>query len=161
MGQLTQAVAPRDTSSAPEFKTPSMKAPDSFDGTKAYKLRGCIQSCQLIFHNDPANFHFERKKLLYSTSFLTSRAGKWIESYLSNISNEDPSYLLNNLQLFETQLFTLVGAPNIVRKAERELDNLSMKESGQVSLYIADLRSLISKIGDWEKGLTFMCIEEA
>ncbi|MBW0543644.1 hypothetical protein O181_083359 [Austropuccinia psidii MF-1] len=38
MGQLAQAVAPRDTSKAPEFKTPSMKAPDSFDGTKAYKL---------------------------------------------------------------------------------------------------------------------------
>ncbi|MBW0544139.1 hypothetical protein O181_083854 [Austropuccinia psidii MF-1] len=30
MGQLTQAVAPRDTSKAPLFKTPSMKAPDSF-----------------------------------------------------------------------------------------------------------------------------------
>ncbi|MBW0594080.1 hypothetical protein O181_133795, partial [Austropuccinia psidii MF-1] len=49
MGQLTQEVPPRDTSRAPEFKTPSMKAPDSFDGTKAYKLRGFIQSCQLIF----------------------------------------------------------------------------------------------------------------
>ncbi|MBW0585454.1 hypothetical protein O181_125169, partial [Austropuccinia psidii MF-1] len=62
MGQLTQAVAPRDTSKAPAFKTPSMKAPDSFDGTKAYKMRGFIQSCQLIFHNDPANFFSDRKK---------------------------------------------------------------------------------------------------
>ncbi|MBW0558440.1 hypothetical protein O181_098155 [Austropuccinia psidii MF-1] len=34
MGQLTQAVTPRDNSKAPAFKTPSMKAPDSFDGTK-------------------------------------------------------------------------------------------------------------------------------
>ncbi|MBW0549105.1 hypothetical protein O181_088820 [Austropuccinia psidii MF-1] len=42
MGQLTQAVSPRDTSRAPEFKTPSMKAPDFFYGTKAYKLRGFI-----------------------------------------------------------------------------------------------------------------------
>ncbi|MBW0476753.1 hypothetical protein O181_016468 [Austropuccinia psidii MF-1] len=48
MGQLTQAVSPRNTSKAPAFKTPSIKAPDSFDGTKAYKLRGYIQSCQLI-----------------------------------------------------------------------------------------------------------------
>ncbi|MBW0482796.1 hypothetical protein O181_022511 [Austropuccinia psidii MF-1] len=45
MGKLTQAVAQRHTSKAPEFMTPSMKAPDSFDGTKAYKLRGFIQSC--------------------------------------------------------------------------------------------------------------------
>ncbi|MBW0547021.1 hypothetical protein O181_086736, partial [Austropuccinia psidii MF-1] len=78
MGQLTQAVAPRDNSKAPAFKTPSMKAPDSFDGTQAHKLRGFIQSCQLIFHNDPANFFSETKKVLYSTSSLTGRSGKWI-----------------------------------------------------------------------------------
>ncbi|MBW0503047.1 hypothetical protein O181_042762 [Austropuccinia psidii MF-1] len=39
MGQLTQAVSPRDNSKAAAFKTPSMKAPDSFDGTQAHKLR--------------------------------------------------------------------------------------------------------------------------
>ncbi|MBW0510761.1 hypothetical protein O181_050476 [Austropuccinia psidii MF-1] len=65
MGQLTQAVTPRDNSKAPAFKTPSMKAPDSFDGTQAHKLREFIQSCQLIFHNDPANFFPYRKKFLY------------------------------------------------------------------------------------------------
>ncbi|MBW0580352.1 hypothetical protein O181_120067 [Austropuccinia psidii MF-1] len=149
MGQLTQAVAPRDSSKAPAFKTPSIKEPDSFDGTKAHKLGGFIQSCQLIFHNDPANFFSDRKKVLYSNSFLNGRARKWIESYLSNISNEDPSYLLNNWPLFESQLFTLFGDPNEVRKAEQELDNLRMKESGHVSLYIADFRSLMSRIGDW------------
>ncbi|MBW0532867.1 hypothetical protein O181_072582 [Austropuccinia psidii MF-1] len=77
MGQLTQEVAQRDTSRAP-----SMKAPNSFDGTKAYKLRGFIQSCQLVVHNDPANFFSNRKKVLCSTSFLTCRAGKWIKQYL-------------------------------------------------------------------------------
>ncbi|MBW0554707.1 hypothetical protein O181_094422 [Austropuccinia psidii MF-1] len=144
MGKLTQAVDPRDTSKAPAFKTPSMKEPDSFYGTKAYKLRGFIQYCLLIFHNDPANFFSDRKKVWYSTSFLTGRADKWIEPYLSNISNEDPSYLLNNCQLFETQLFTLFGDLNEVRKAEQELENLRMKESGQVSLYIAEFRSSMS-----------------
>ncbi|MBW0522338.1 hypothetical protein O181_062053 [Austropuccinia psidii MF-1] len=148
MGQLTQAVALRDNSKAAAFKTPSMKAPDSFDGTQAHKLRGFIQFCQLIFHNEPENFFSDRKKVLYSTSFLTGRAGQWIEPYLSNISNEDPSYLLNNLQLFEAQLFTLFGDPNEFRKAEQELDNLRMKKSGHVSLYIADFRSLMSRIGD-------------
>ncbi|MBW0479555.1 hypothetical protein O181_019270 [Austropuccinia psidii MF-1] len=103
MGRLTQEVAPRDNTKAPEFKDTSMKAPDSFDGTQAHKLRGFIQSFQLIFHNDLENIFSDRKKVLYSTSFLTCRAGKWIEHYLSNISNEDPSYLLNNWQLFEIQ----------------------------------------------------------
>ncbi|MBW0561767.1 hypothetical protein O181_101482 [Austropuccinia psidii MF-1] len=82
MGKLTQAVAPRDNSKAPEFKTPSMKASYFFDGTQAHILRGLIQSCQLLFHNDPENFFSERKKVLYSASFLTGRAGKWIEPYL-------------------------------------------------------------------------------
>ncbi|MBW0467495.1 hypothetical protein O181_007210 [Austropuccinia psidii MF-1] len=104
-----------------------MKEPDSLDGTKAFKLRGFVQCCQLIFHNDSANFFSDRKKVLYSTSSLTGRAGKWIEPYLSNISNEDPSYLLNNWKLFETQFFTLLGDPNEVRKAEQELHNLRMK----------------------------------
>ncbi|MBW0575694.1 hypothetical protein O181_115409 [Austropuccinia psidii MF-1] len=76
MGQLTQAVTPRDNYKATAFKTPSMKAPASLDGTQAHKLRGFIQSCQLIFHNDPANFFSDRKKVFYSTSFLTGRAGK-------------------------------------------------------------------------------------
>ncbi|MBW0580157.1 hypothetical protein O181_119872 [Austropuccinia psidii MF-1] len=46
-------------------------------------------------------------------------------------------------------MFTLFGNPNEVRKAEAELDYLRMKEGGHVSLYIADLRSLVSITGDW------------
>ncbi|MBW0592297.1 hypothetical protein O181_132012 [Austropuccinia psidii MF-1] len=149
MGQLTEAVTPGDISKAPYFKTPSMKAPNYFYGTQAHKLRGFIQSFHLVFHNDPANFFPDRKEVLYSTSFLTGRDGKWIEPYLSNISNEDTSYLLNNWQLFETQLFTLFGDPTEVRNAAQELENLRMKESGHVSFYIADFRSLMSRIGDW------------
>ncbi|MBW0489947.1 hypothetical protein O181_029662 [Austropuccinia psidii MF-1] len=126
-----------------------MEAPDPFDGTQAHKLRVFIQSFQLIFNNDPETFFPDRKKVIYSTLFLTGRAGVWIEPYLSNISNEDPSYLFNNWKLFETQLFTLLSDPNEVRKADQELDHLRMNESGHVSLYIADFRSLIPRIGDW------------
>ncbi|MBW0489228.1 hypothetical protein O181_028943 [Austropuccinia psidii MF-1] len=126
-----------------------MKAYYSFDGTQAHKFRGFIQSCQFIFHNDPANFFSDKKKVLYSNSFLTGRAGKWIEPYFSDISNEDPSYILNNWQLFEIQLFTLFCDPNEVMKAEPELDNLRMKEGGHVSLYISAFRGLMSRAGDW------------
>ncbi|MBW0554712.1 hypothetical protein O181_094427 [Austropuccinia psidii MF-1] len=149
MGKISQAASPRDNSKAPAFKTPLMKAPDSFDGTKAHKLRGFIQSCQLIFHNNQGNFFSDRKKVLYSTSFLTGRAGKWIEPCLSNISNEDPSYLLNIWQLSETQLFTLFGDFNEFRKAEQELNNSRRKESGIVYFHISDLKRLMSRIGDW------------
>ncbi|MBW0555515.1 hypothetical protein O181_095230 [Austropuccinia psidii MF-1] len=117
IGQLTKAVSPRDTSRAPAFKNPSIKEPYSFDGTKAYKFRGFIQSCQLSFHNYPENFFCDRKTFLYSTSFLTGRAVKFLKPYLSNISNEDPYYILNNWQLFEAQLFTLFGDLNEFRKS--------------------------------------------
>ncbi|MBW0531936.1 hypothetical protein O181_071651 [Austropuccinia psidii MF-1] len=144
MGDLTQAFSSRDNPQTPVFKTPSMKAPDSFDSTKTKKLRILIQNCQLIFHNEWERFFFDRKKVVYSASFLTSRAGKWIEPYLSSISNEDPSNLPNNWQLFEAQLFTMFSDPNEVREDEKELDNTSIKESGHVSLYISDLRNLIN-----------------
>ncbi|MBW0511344.1 hypothetical protein O181_051059 [Austropuccinia psidii MF-1] len=65
MGKLSQEGAPRDNSKAPALKTPSMKAPDPFDGTQAHKLRGFIQSCQLTSHNDPENSFSDKKKVLY------------------------------------------------------------------------------------------------
>ncbi|MBW0483457.1 hypothetical protein O181_023172 [Austropuccinia psidii MF-1] len=126
-----------------------MKAPKCFDGTQPFKVRSFIQSCQLIFHNDPANFSQDRKKFLYSTSFLIGRAAKWIEPYLSSLINKDPNYLPNSWSLFECQLFTLFGDRNKVRRAEAELDYSRTKEGGHVSLYIANSRMLVSRIRDW------------
>ncbi|MBW0540593.1 hypothetical protein O181_080308 [Austropuccinia psidii MF-1] len=110
------------------LKTPSMKAPECFDGTHPLKFRSFLKSCQLIFHKYPERFSQDRKKVLYATSFIIGRASKWIESYLSNLTNKDSHYLLNSWPLFESQLFTLFGDPNEVRKAEAELDSLRMKE---------------------------------
>ncbi|MBW0472053.1 hypothetical protein O181_011768 [Austropuccinia psidii MF-1] len=143
-----QAASVSESSRPPAFKTPSMKAPECFDVTQPFKVRSFIQSFQLIFHNDPANLSQDRKKVLYATSFLFGRAAKWIEPYLSNLNNPDTNYLLNSWNLFESQLFTLFGNPSEVRKAEAELNSLRMKEGGHVSLYIANFRSLASRIGD-------------
>ncbi|MBW0576995.1 hypothetical protein O181_116710 [Austropuccinia psidii MF-1] len=71
-----QAASSSEASRPPAFKTPSMKAPECFDGTHPFKVRSFIQSCQLIFHNDLANFSQDRKKVLYATSFLIGRAEK-------------------------------------------------------------------------------------
>ncbi|MBW0571657.1 hypothetical protein O181_111372 [Austropuccinia psidii MF-1] len=153
--QMTQIIANLQESSSseasrpPAFKTTSMNATECFDGTQPFKVRRFIQSCQLIFHNDPAKFSQDRKKSLYATSFLIGGAEKWIEPYLSNPTNEDPNYLLNSWKLFESQLFTLFGDPNEVKKPEAELNSLGMKEGVHVSLYIADFRSCFSRIGDW------------
>ncbi|MBW0586332.1 hypothetical protein O181_126047, partial [Austropuccinia psidii MF-1] len=95
-----QAASSSEASRPPAFKTPSMKAPECFDGTQAFKVRSFIQSCQLIFYNDPANFSQDRKKVLYATSFLIGRAAKWIEPYISYLTNQDPNYLLNSWKLF-------------------------------------------------------------
>ncbi|MBW0506899.1 hypothetical protein O181_046614 [Austropuccinia psidii MF-1] len=111
MQQMTQIMANLQVDSVSEssrpsaFKTPSMQGPECFYGTHTFKLRSFIQSCQLITHNDPENFSQDRKKVLYATSFLIGRAEKWIKSYLSNLTNEDPDYLPNSWNLFESQLF--------------------------------------------------------
>ncbi|MBW0509860.1 hypothetical protein O181_049575 [Austropuccinia psidii MF-1] len=146
-----QAASSSEVSRPPAFKTPSMKAPECFDGTQPFKVRSFIQSCQIIFYNDSENISQDRKKALHATSILVGRAEKWIEPYLSNLNYQDSSYLLHSWPLFESQLFTPFGDPNEVRKAEAELDGLRMKEGGHVALYIAYFRSLVSRIGDWGK----------
>ncbi|MBW0584812.1 hypothetical protein O181_124527 [Austropuccinia psidii MF-1] len=143
-----QEASSSEASRPPAFKTPSMKEPECFDGTQPFKVRSFIQSCKLIFHNDLPNFAQDRKKVLYATSFLIGRAAKWIKTYLSNLTNQDPNYIVNSWQLFESQLFTLFGNPNEVRKAEAELDSLRMKEGGHVSLYIDYFRGLVPRIRD-------------
>ncbi|MBW0528836.1 hypothetical protein O181_068551 [Austropuccinia psidii MF-1] len=90
-----QAASYSEASRPPAFKTPSKKAQEFFDGTQPFKVRSFIKSCQLLFHNDPENFSQDWKKVLYSNSFLIGRASKWMEPYLSNITNQDPNYLLN------------------------------------------------------------------
>ncbi|MBW0562400.1 hypothetical protein O181_102115 [Austropuccinia psidii MF-1] len=71
-----QAASSSESSRPPAFKTPCMKEPECFDGTQPFKVRRFIQSCQSIFHNYPANFSQDRKKVLYATSFLLGSAAK-------------------------------------------------------------------------------------
>ncbi|MBW0577760.1 hypothetical protein O181_117475 [Austropuccinia psidii MF-1] len=104
-----QSSSSSEVSRPPDLKTPSLKAPDFFYETQPFKLRSFIQSFQLICHNDRANLPEDRKKFLYSTSFLTCRAENWIEPYLSNLTNHEQTYLLNDWASFEYQLFTLFG----------------------------------------------------
>ncbi|MBW0470089.1 hypothetical protein O181_009804 [Austropuccinia psidii MF-1] len=82
-----QAASSSDSSRPPAFKTPTMKAPEFFYETKPFKVRSFIHACQLTFHKDPENLPQDRKKVLYATSFLIGRAAKWIEPYLSNLTN--------------------------------------------------------------------------
>ncbi|MBW0572195.1 hypothetical protein O181_111910 [Austropuccinia psidii MF-1] len=84
-----QAASPSEASRPSAFKTLSMKATECFDGTQPFKVRSFIQSCQLISHIDLESFSQDRKKVLYATSFLIGRASKWIEPYLSNLTNQD------------------------------------------------------------------------
>ncbi|MBW0582897.1 hypothetical protein O181_122612 [Austropuccinia psidii MF-1] len=119
------------------------------DGTEGVPATvGASQSTgglTLAQSDEPVSHQYEP----YLLAIMHGRAAKFIEPYLSNLTNQDSNYLLNSWLLFESQLFTLFGDPNEVRKAEVELDSLIMKEGGQVSLYIADFKSLVSRIGDW------------
>ncbi|MBW0510605.1 hypothetical protein O181_050320, partial [Austropuccinia psidii MF-1] len=153
-----QAASSSESSRPPAFKTPSIKAPECFDGTQPFKLRRFIQYCQLIFHNDPESLSQDRKKVLYATSFLIGRAEKCIETYLSNLPNQYPNYLLNSWQLLKSQLFTLFGDPNEAIKAEAELDSLRMKEvidtpKGEDLILGFDFLNHFNPLLDWRQGL--------
>ncbi|MBW0502508.1 hypothetical protein O181_042223 [Austropuccinia psidii MF-1] len=114
-----QADSSSETSIPPAFKTQSMKAPECFYGTQPFRVRSFIQYCQLIFYDDLENFPQERNKALYATSFLICRAEKWIEPYLSILTNQEPTSLHNSWQIFESQLYTIFGNPNEVRKLKQ------------------------------------------
>ncbi|MBW0543135.1 hypothetical protein O181_082850 [Austropuccinia psidii MF-1] len=122
-----QEVLSSEASTPPAFNTPFMKEPECFDGTQKFKVSSFIQGFQLIFHNDLANFSEDRKKVLYTTSLVIFRVEKWIEAYFSNLTNEDPEYLLKNWESFESQLFTFYGDANEFRKAEAEMTVLRIK----------------------------------
>ncbi|MBW0505886.1 hypothetical protein O181_045601 [Austropuccinia psidii MF-1] len=111
-----QAASSFEASRPPAFNTPCMEAPEVFDRTHPFKVRSLIQSCQCIFYNDLESFSKDRKKVLYTTSFLIGRAEKWIERYLSNLTYQDPNYLLNSWTLLEYKLFTLFGDPKKLEK---------------------------------------------
>ena len=64
-----QAASSSEASIPPAFKNPSMKEPECFYGTQPFKVRSFIQSCQLIFHNDQANFSQDRKKVFMLLDF--------------------------------------------------------------------------------------------
>ncbi|KAI9628677.1 hypothetical protein H4Q26_017971 [Puccinia striiformis f. sp. tritici PST-130] len=74
------------------------------------------------------------------------RTAQWFEPYLELLDSKKPDCILNNWDKFEQQLFTLFGDPNEVRNAEYKLNNLQMKESSKASAYIAQFRTLQSRI---------------
>ncbi|KNZ49393.1 uncharacterized protein VP01_5041g2 [Puccinia sorghi] len=103
-------------------------------------------SCKLLFLNDPTVFSDDRKKVLYAALYLGGRASQWFEPYLDLLENQSPSCLINNWDRFEKQLFTLFGDPNEVQNAEFELNSLSMKDNSKASTYIAQFRTLQSRV---------------
>ncbi|MBW0462287.1 hypothetical protein O181_002002 [Austropuccinia psidii MF-1] len=95
MQHMTQSMAnPQEaslseTSRPPAFKTPSMKEPKCFGGTQPLKFGSFIHSCKLICYNYPENLSQDRKKVFYATPSLIGRAAKWVEPYLSNLTNQN------------------------------------------------------------------------
>ncbi|MBW0511961.1 hypothetical protein O181_051676 [Austropuccinia psidii MF-1] len=154
MQQITQIMAnlqeasSLESSRPPAFKTLSMKEPKLFDGTQPFKARRFIQSCQLIFHNDLGNCCQTGRKSFMPLHFLLAgmQNGLSLIFPISIIKTRATFSALGNCG----NLISLIyfGDPNEVRKAEADSDSLIIKEGGHVSLYIADFRSLVSRIGD-------------
>ncbi|MBW0501279.1 hypothetical protein O181_040994 [Austropuccinia psidii MF-1] len=111
MQQMTQIIANIQASSSSQasrpssFKTPSMKAPDLFDGTQPFKFRSFNQSFQLIFHNDKANFSELRKKVLYPFRFsLAGHFRKGLSSIVLDQLAFHPSSIYSLQDLMDVTL---------------------------------------------------------
>ncbi|KNZ44029.1 uncharacterized protein VP01_9575g1, partial [Puccinia sorghi] len=76
--------------------TPGIKPPNKFNSENSLKLRGFLQSCKLLFSNDPTVFSDDFEKVLYAASYLGGRASQWFEPYLDLLENQSPSCLINN-----------------------------------------------------------------
>ncbi|MBW0477942.1 hypothetical protein O181_017657 [Austropuccinia psidii MF-1] len=144
-----QEASSSESSRTPAFKTLSMKEPECFDGTHPFKDRSFIQSCQLIFHNDPGNCCQTERKSFMPLHFLLAgvQNGLSLIFPISIIKTQATFSTLGNCGNLNSSIY--FGDPNEARKAEADSDSLIMKEGGHVSLNIADFRSLVSRIGDW------------
>ena len=89
-----------------------MKQPDPYGGKSPAKLRLFIQQCKLIFQNDPSTFYNGHQKVIYALSYLTGKAFEWIQPALDNVETEDPDFILNSWEEFETQIVLIFGDPN-------------------------------------------------
>ncbi|KNZ49629.1 uncharacterized protein VP01_4893g1 [Puccinia sorghi] len=67
---------------------PGMIPPDKFNGENSLKLQGFLQSCKLLFSNDPTVFSDDRKKVLYAALYLGGRASQCFEP------NSSQNYML-------------------------------------------------------------------
>ncbi|KNZ45744.1 uncharacterized protein VP01_7844g1, partial [Puccinia sorghi] len=101
--------------------------------------------CKLLEGADPCQ-PSEPTHPLNRTTQQVQRASQLFEPYLDLLENQSPSCLINNWDQFEQQLFTLFGDPNEVRNTEYELNSLSMKDNGKASTYIAQFRTLQSRV---------------
>ncbi|MBW0474988.1 hypothetical protein O181_014703 [Austropuccinia psidii MF-1] len=114
MQQMTQIMAnlqeaSSSVSSRPSaFKTPFMKAPECFDGTQPFNVRSFIQSFQLIFHNNPANFSQDISLYISDFRSLVSRGGAWGERALIHHFRKGlPSRILDQLASHPSRIDSL------------------------------------------------------
>ena len=71
---MTHLSKPADHGPSANFKSPSINAPDKFDGTNPTKLRPFLQVFELIFANDERVFANERKKVIFTVFYLSGNA---------------------------------------------------------------------------------------
>jgi hypothetical protein len=149
----------RASSTTPGFfsnKSPHIRAPDTFTGLDASKLKPFLSQCRLAFKADPNRYATEESKIMYAGSYLDSVAKKWFEPFLfMEPGDKDyPSYL-GSFASFEGELGKLFGDPAEEATAEYHLSRLRMRDNHQVCRYIADFRHYQTVL-DWnDKALQY------
>ncbi|KEY73641.1 hypothetical protein S7711_09999 [Stachybotrys chartarum IBT 7711] len=127
-------------------------APEQWDGNAAM-LQGFLTQLRTFFHYYPLQFDNNAPAMVtYATGRMKGAALQWMEPYLReyNQRRDDSSAatirLFHHYAAFETTLKETFGRIDEEREIEMKLR--SLKQIGSASKYIAELRQLLSHLGD-------------
>ncbi|KNZ48204.1 uncharacterized protein VP01_5836g1 [Puccinia sorghi] len=91
-------------SSSPKFHTLGMKTPDRFDSENSLQLQAFLQSCKLLFSNEPSVFSDDHKKVLYAASYLSVRNAEFELNSLSMKDNGKASTYISQFRTLQSRV---------------------------------------------------------
>jgi hypothetical protein len=153
MAQLSRAIdklarsgRSRDTSDSSN----KVRKPDPFDGSSPRKLRAFLVQCALNFQSRPKTFSNDRAKVTFAQSYLSGMALEWFEpDLLDSATPDDPPLWMDNYLEFVAELQENFGPHDPTGDAERQIEELDMKENQRINKYVVEFNRLATQLSGW------------
>ncbi|KIN95627.1 hypothetical protein M404DRAFT_33993 [Pisolithus tinctorius Marx 270] len=116
--------------------------PNTFDGSNHKKLHKFLIQCELNFQDHPCTFCSDWVKVTFTQSYLKGMALAWFKPDLPNPDNYDCPLWMDNSHEFLQELTANFGPHDAIADAVQRLENLTMKDSSQITKYVHGVQSL-------------------